>query len=442
MARRHKKPSGDPIEAHVEALSHDGRGVARIDGKTVFVDGALPGESVRLVYTRSRRDYDEGRAVEVVRADVDRVVPRCAHFGVCGGCSLQHLSPEAQIAAKQRRLLDNLARIGKVEPAEVFPALTGPVWQYRRKARLGVKYVAKKGRVLIGFREKHSNRLADLERCEVLHPSVGERLPAIAELIDGLSVRSRVAQIEVAVGDEATALVFRHLSPLSGEDEKALVDFGRAHGLHIYLQPGGPDSVAALWPRDSTLSYRLDAYDVELIFQPTDFTQVNAAINAAMVDRALTLLEAGREDRMLDLFCGLGNFTLPLARCAEEVVGVEGEAGLVERARANAAHNGIDNARFYTADLTQDPAGSPWLRGQHYDKVLLDPPRTGAAELLEAIAAVGARRIVYVSCNPATLARDAGVLVSDLKYRLRGAGVMDMFPHTAHVESIALFERA
>jgi len=440
MAKRRKRLPSEPVEAHIDSLSHDGRGVARLEGKTVFVDGALPGEDVRLLYTRKRRDYDEARTEEVLRPGAGRVEPRCAHFGLCGGCSLQHLAPEAQIAAKQRRLSDNLQRIGKVEPGEVFEPLTGPVWQYRRKARLGVKYVEKKGRVLVGFREKHSNRLADLTRCEVLDASVGERLPAIEALIDGLEARARIPQIEVAVGDNATALVFRHLDPLSGDDERALTAFAQAHGLHIYLQPGGPDSVAPLWPEDSALSYRLANHDVELGFAPTDFTQVNAAINSAMVDRALELLEAGPEDRVLDLFCGLGNFTLPLARRVSEVVGVEGDVQLVQRARDNAQRNGIDNAQFHVANLDEDPAATPWLRGQGYDKVLLDPPRAGAAEALAALARLKPRRLVYVSCNPATLARDAGALVNEFGFRMAGAGVMDMFPHTAHVESIALFE--
>jgi len=442
MGKRRNRIPSEPVEAHIESLSHDGRGVTRLGGKATFVDGALPGEDVRLVYTRRRRDYDEGRTVEVLRAGADRVSPRCEHFGVCGGCSLQHLAPQAQVAAKQRRLLDSLQRIGKVEAGEVYAPLTGPLWQYRRKARLGVKYVEKKGRVLVGFREKHSNRLADLSRCEVLHPSVGERLPAIEALIEGLSVRSRIAQVEVAVGDAATALVFRHLDPLSPADEQALAAFGQQHALHIYLQPGGPDSVAPLWPSDSVLSYSLEDYDLDLVFRPTDFTQVNAAINRAMVERALALLETGHEDRVLDLFCGLGNFSLPLARRVGEVVGVEGEAQLVQRARDNARHNGIDNAHFHVADLSEDPAGSAWLRGQRYDKALLDPPRTGAAEVLGYLGGLGPAKVVYVSCNPATLARDAGVLVNELGFRLCGAGVMDMFPHTAHVESIALFERA
>lgn len=441
MPRRSKRAPVDPVEIRIESLSHDGRGVGRVGGKAVFVDGALPAEDVRLTYTRTRRDFDEGRVVEVLKPADDRVRPQCKHFGVCGGCSLQHLAPVGQVAAKQRQLLDTLTRIGKVEPGEVFSPLIGPVWRYRRKARLGVKYVSKKGRPLVGFREKHSNHLADIESCDVLHESVGQRITALSELISGLSVRDRIPQIEVAVGDKATALVFRHLAPLSTDDEQALIAFGREQDLVIYLQSGGPESVVALYPEQPVLSYRLPAHAIELLFQPTDFTQINAHINRAMVDRVLELLEINPEDRILDLFCGLGNFTLALARRAGEVVGVEGEAGLVRRARDNAARNGIHNASFHTADLTEEPGASPWLHGRRYDKVLLDPPRTGAAGIVPVLARSDAGRLVYVSCNPSTLARDAGLLVREAGFRLCGAGIMDMFPHTAHVESIALFER-
>ena len=407
----------------------------------MFIDGALPGEQVRFSYVRIHRDFDEGRVVEILQPAAQRVAPRCAHFEVCGGCSLQHLDSVAQIAAKQQVLLDNLQRIGKVTAPELLEPLSGPVWGYRRKARLGVKYVRKMGRVLVGFRERHSPYLAELSRCEVLHPSVGERLQAIGELIASLSCYDRIAQIEVAVGDNATALVFRNLAELQTSDRNALTAFGEAHGMHIYMQPGGPDSVQLLWPESAVLSYRLADYDVELQFEPTDFTQVNAEINRRMIARALALLDTQPEDRVLDLFCGLGNFTLPLARRVREAVGVEGEAGLVRRARANAARNGIENASFHVANLAEDAAGSPWLRGQRYDKILLDPPRTGASVLLPQLARLGAVRMVYVSCNPATLARDANALVHEHGYRLLSAGVMDMFPHTAHVESIALFER-
>lgn len=439
MARRRTLPSA-PVTAAIDSLAHDGRGVAHVDGKAIFIDGALPGEQVRFVYTRQHRSYDEGRTVDVLSGAPERVEPRCEHFGVCGGCVLQHMAPEAQIRAKQGILLENLARIGNVQPDAVLEPLTGPHWGYRHKARLGAKFVVKKGRMLVGFRERQAPYLAELRRCEVLHPAVGERIAALAELIEGLSVRNRIPQVEVAVGDQAVALVFRHLAPLSAADLEALRVFGQTHEFAIFLQSAGPDSVELIYPQTVDLTYGLAAYDVSLAFEPTDFIQVNPAVNRQMVDRVLALLDLQPNHRVLDLFCGLGNFTLPMARRAAEVVGVEGEAGLVKRAQANAERNAIPNARFYCADLNEDLVGSPWL-GQAYDRIVLDPPRSGAAPVMTRLAALAAARIVYVSCHPASLARDAGQLVHEQGYRLVSAGVMDMFPHTAHVESIALFER-
>lgn len=435
-----RKKDRTPVTASITDLAHDGRGVARIEDKAVFIDGALAGEEVTFVYTARRRSHDEGEVVEILRPSPQRVEPRCPHFGVCGGCSLQHLAPRAQIQAKQRVLLENLRRIGKVEPESVLEPLTGPAWGYRGKARLGVKYVAKKGRVLVGFRERAKPYVAELEHCDVLDPSVGGRLPQLAEAIGGMDAYNRIPQVEVAVAEEGTALVFRNLEPLSDADAERLRRFGDEHGFIIYLQPKGPDTVAPLPGVEvAGLHYRLPEYDVTLRFRPTDFTQVNAAINQAMVERALGLLDLQPGERLLELFCGLGNFSLPAARGGARVTGVEGEQGLVERARENAECNGLDNADFHVADLAEPDPAAPWLRGG-YDKVLLDPPRSGAREALPAIAAAGPSRVVYVSCNPATLARDAGVLAEDYGYRLVGAGVMDMFPHTAHVESIALFE--
>ncbi len=440
MARRRRKrlPEGS-FPAHIDDLSHDGRGVARVEGKAVFIDGALPGEAVRFVYRARYRHYDEGQVVEVLQPSPDRVAPRCAHAGICGGCSLQHLRPEAQILAKDRLLRDNLERIGGVAPARWLSPLTGPLWGYRHKARLGVKYVPRKGGVLVGFREKRSSYVARLERCEVLHPQVGERLPALADLIGQLSVRDRIPQIEVAVGDGPAALVLRHLAPLPESDRARLRAFAAASELQLYLQPGGPETVTPLWPEAPVLSYTLPESDLTLSFEPTDFTQVNPAMNRRMLAQALDLLDPGPEDRVLDLFCGLGNFTLPLARRARQVTGVEGEAGLVQRVRDNAARNGITNAEFHLANLMQDVSGAPWL-GRDYEGILLDPPRSGAQEVIPHVARLGARRILYVSCHPASLARDAGLLVRAHGYRLVVAGVMDMFPHTAHVESMALFE--
>lgn len=442
MTRRRKKPKlpNYPVRVEIESLSHDGRGVAHVDGKAVFIDGALPGEELSFLYTARSRKHDEGTLCELFRASRQRVEPKCAGFEVCGGCSLQHLDPAQQILAKQQTLLDNLQRIGKVTPERVLPPLTGPVWNYRNKARLGVKHVRKKHRVLVGFREKHKPYLADIQRCEVLHASVGERLEELAALIQGMDAHERIAQIEVAIGDTVTALVFRNLDPLSPGDTQALSDFAKQTGLHIYLQPKGPDSIELLWPETSQLSYALPDYQVSMNFLPTDFTQVNPAINQPMIRQALELLEFGKDDRVLDLFCGLGNFTLPLARTAAEVTGVEGEAGLVQRARDNAAANGIDNVDYHVVDLSQDPSAQPWMQ-KRYTRILLDPPRSGAQELIPHLGKLGAQRIVYVACHPASLARDAGMLVHDLGYRLVAAGVMDMFPHTAHVESMALFEK-
>ena len=438
---KHRRTSRlpDPVaRIDVESLGHDGRGVTHLGGKAVFVDGALPGETVAIDYLATHRNYDEARVRTVHEPSPNRVEPRCPHFGVCGGCSLQHLEAGEQIRAKQQVLLDNLSRIGRVMPEEVLPPLRGPVWGYRGKARLGIKDVIKKGRVLVGFREKRSSYLADLTRCEVLHPSVGEQIPAIAALIAGLKARSRIPQVEVAVSDKFTALVFRHLDVLTGSDLEKLKLFAREQGFHVYLQPSGPDSVTPLWPEDSTLSYALPTQGIELVFKPTDFTQINSSINRQMVECVLQLLEPDESHRVLDLFCGLGNFTLPLARRAGKVVGIEGDAGLIARATDNAIRNGVGNAAFHVADLAVSQIESPWA-GQTYERILLDPPRSGAAAALDIVGNIRPGRVVYVSCHPGSLARDAARLVEEFGYRLLAAGVMDMFPHTAHVESIALF---
>lgn len=429
----------EPVAAHVESLSQDGRGVAHVNGKAVFIEGALPGEQVLFTYVTQRKRYDEGKINKIIRPSPDRVEPRCAHFNLCGGCSLQHLAPEAQIEAKQQVLLDSLKHIGGIEPKEVPAPLTGPHWGYRRRARLGVKFVIKKDKLLIGFREKRSSLLADIERCEVLHPAAGELLPALRELIAGLEAYNAIPQIEVAAGDEATALVFRNLAPLSNTDLVKLQSFGKRQNMQIYLQPAGPESVTLIWPETAQLHYRLPEFNLKLFFAPTDFVQINADINHSMISRVIGLLALKPHERVLDLFCGLGNFTLPLARHAAHVTGVEGEAKLIQRAQDNAQRNGIHNAEFHTADLSQDLAAQPWAE-QRFDKILLDPPRTGAPEIIKQLPTFDATRIVYVSCNPATLARDAHELVAS-GYRLMSAGVADMFPHTTHVESIALFER-
>ncbi|MEJ8566621.1 23S rRNA (uracil(1939)-C(5))-methyltransferase RlmD [Elongatibacter sediminis] len=442
MSRRSRRRLPDtPFEADISGLSHDGRGVTDIEGKKVFVHGALPGERVRFRLTARQRSFDEGEVTEVLQASPDRVEPRCPHFQFCGGCALQHQAPQAQILAKQDTLLQNLRRIGQVEPEDVLPPLSGPQWHYRRKARLSVRRVTAKQRVLVGFRERRGRYVADMDSCEILDSRAARLLPRLPALIDSLSCPERIPQIEVACGDEICALVFRHLEPLTADDHERLRAFAIDADVAVLLQPGGPDTITALEPESVTLAFTLPAHDIELVFGPADFIQVNAELNRAMIDLALEHLRPEPQHAVLDLYCGLGNFTLPLARRAASVVGVEGDAALVGRAAANARHNGLDNVVFHTADLAGDLTAVPWLRGS-YDRVLLDPPRSGAEVVLPAVAASGAERIVYVSCHPASLARDAGILTSRHGYRLEAAGVMDMFPHTGHVESIAVFGRA
>lgn len=429
-----------PFELDITDLTHDGRGVARRDtGKTVFVAGALPGERVVAVQTGRHRSFDEARTVDVLKAAPERVAPRCAHFGTCGGCAMQHYAEDRQILAKQRVLLENMERIGHVRPDAVLPPLTDAAWGYRRKGRFSVRRVEKKDKTLVGFREADPRFVADLAECHTVIPKVAALIPALSGLIDRLQTRREIPQVEFIAGDDTVALTFRHLVPLPDGDRAALVEFAKAHDVAVFLQPGGVDSVHALWPENPKLAFALPQWNVELLFRPLDFIQVNAGLNRRMIARAIELLEPQPDERVLDLFAGLGNFTLPLARHAREVVGVEGEAGLVQRARENAAHNGIANAQFHAADLAKDLRGEPWMR-EGFDKLLLDPPRSGADVVLAQLPLKQFRRIVYVSCHPASLARDAGYLVNEKKWRLRAAGVMDMFPHTAHVESIAVFE--
>ncbi|MDN5870887.1 MAG: 23S rRNA (uracil(1939)-C(5))-methyltransferase RlmD [Nitrococcus sp.] len=441
MNRPRRRLPQQPIELEVSALSHEGRGIAHVQGKTTFVQGALPGERVRLRYTKRHRQWDEGRLLEVLRPAPERIEPGCPHFGICGGCALQHISPERQLAFKESMVREKLRHIGGVAPATWLAPLTGPAWGYRRKARLAVKYVAgKDDRVLVGFREANSTLVADLASCHVLDPRIGERIPELAEMIRGLSIFERVPQIEVAAGDQAVGLVFRNLAPFAAEDYKRLSAFAREYGFAVYEQPGNEASVRAIWPPVPELSYALPDQALSLAFQPTDFTQVNTAVNQALVNRAIGLLALQAPDRVLDLYCGLGNFTLPIAQRVTRVIGLEGDEALLERARANAARNAITNARFQRSDLSQGIGELPGPQDV-ISRVLLDPPRSGAAEVLADIAALRAERIVYVSCGPSTLARDAGRLVHEYGYRLEAAGVVDMFPHTAHVECITLFLR-
>ncbi|HZF15639.1 MAG TPA: 23S rRNA (uracil(1939)-C(5))-methyltransferase RlmD [Steroidobacteraceae bacterium] len=423
----------------IESLTHDGRGVARPQGKAVFVHGALPGEQVTAKRVRRHRNYDEAIALHIGRPAPERVTPRCPHFGVCGGCVLQHLAPEAQLAAKERQLFEELERVGHVSAAERLPPVAASPWGYRRRARLGVKYVPKKGGVLVGFRESLAPLIAEIGECHVLPPRVSGLLRPLALMIETLTIRSRLPQIEVSVADTALALVLRVLDPPTPADREALSAFAARHELEIYLQGGGLDSVQALTPPATALSYSLAREDVRVGFLPTDFIQVNAAVNELLVARAIQELDPRPGDSILDLYCGLGNFTLPLARRAGRVTGIEGDAGLVARARANASSNGIANAEFHVANLAEALPDYEWNR-QRYDLLLLDPPRVGAPAVLGRIARWRPRRVVYVSCQPSSLARDAGVLVRELGYTLGRAGVIDMFAHTAHVESMAVFD--
>jgi 23S rRNA (uracil1939-C5)-methyltransferase len=469
---------------HIESLDHEGHGVARIDGKTVFVDGALPGEQVRILIWRRKPTYDFADTVAVEHASPSRVTPRCAHFGVCGGCAMQHIEARAQVAAKQRVLEDNLRHIGNVTPDMILPAIHGPTWGYRYRARLSVRNVVKKGGVLVGFHEKRSSFVAEMRDCHVLPQRVAALLMPLRALVQSLSIHDRMPQIEVAVtestlsestlGDRAAsgsvvseaaatvpwagsrgarehvALVFRNLAALTPDDEAALRAFADTHAVQIFLQPKGPETAHPFHPPEpALLEYTLPEFGVRLRFAPTEFTQVNHAINAVLVRRAIGLLDPQPGERIADLFCGLGNFSLPIAARGAQVVGVEGAKSLVARASANATLNGLETrTRFEAADLFKAGAGAVTALGA-FDKWLIDPPRDGALELVKAIgeptadgsAVAAPSRIVYVSCSPATLARDASILVHTKGYTLRAAGVVNMFPHTAHVESVAWFER-
>jgi 23S rRNA (uracil1939-C5)-methyltransferase len=466
------------IELTIESLDQEGRGIAHADGKVVFVEGALTGERVIAEIVKRKSSYDVARSVSRSVENANRVTPRCPHFGVCGGCSLQHADPSLQLAAKQRALEDALARIGRVRPDTLLPAVAGPAWGYRYRARLSVRDVTKKGGVLIGFHERKSSYVADMRECHVLPPKISDLLPRLRTLVESLSIRTRLPQIEVAVGERLTpgllddvkrlpaeptepvpssasdvtvprerlvyALVLRLLEPLSRADEAKLVAFADAYDVEFWLQPGGPDTVTPFHPPGATLAYTLPEFDVAIPFAPTDFTQVNASINRVLVRRALALLDPGPGDRVADFFCGLGNFSLPIARRGAYVVGVDGSGTLIERAKGNAMCNGLEaRTKFVTANLFTTTPESLAALGP-LNRALIDPPREGAVELVKALphrADVRAlTRIVYVSCAPATLARDAGVLVHERGYQLAAAGVVNMFPHTAHVESMAVFE--
>ncbi len=437
-ARRRREPIPHPDPVTITGIAEGGKGVARVDGKTVFVAGALTGEKLMISISRRHARYDEAVIDEILLASEQRQTPPCEFFDRCGGCSLQYQLPAGQIADKQAIVMDQLSRIGRVEPAEAAPPLVGESWGYRGKARLGVRYVETKQRLLVGFREKHHNGIADMDRCPVLDPQVSALLAPLARMIEQLSVRLRLPQIEVSADANTVVLVFRHLDPLTDNDRHLLREFGDTHSTRIMLQPAKADSIHPL-PPDSAdpLSYKLPDEQIELKFLPHQFIQVNHQMNRQMVTQAMDWLAVQSVDRVADLFCGLGNFTLPLARRADRVVGVEGEADLVRQGRSNAELNKLTNVEFRQHDLFTE-------LGNHlgrFDKILLDPPRGGAQLICDHIDQLQPGRILYVSCNPATLARDAGILCNQKNYRLERIGVVDMFPHTGHVESMAVFQR-
>ncbi len=429
----------------VESLDQEGRGVAHADGKVIFIEGALPGETVEYVPFVRKPNYEIAHTEKILQPSALRTTPRCPHFGICGGCSLQHIDARAQVAAKQRILEDALAHIGKVQAEMILPAVYGAAWGYRERARFSARHVPKKGGALIGFREKRSSYVADMTSCEVVPPRISKLLVPLRGLVNSLAAPHRMPQIELAIGGDTAALVMRILDPLTSDDEQLLREFSDQHGVQFYLQPRGPETAAAFYPaREGLLYYRLPEFNLEIGFAPTEFTQVNAQVNAILVRRALALLAPQPGERIADMFCGLGNFSLAIARRGAHVVGMEGARSLVERAGANAQHNGLAAlARFEQVDLFKITAEQYAGLGP-FDRMLIDPPRDGAMELVKAFGVnenAAPRRIVYVSCNPATLARDAEVLVHVQGYGLKAAGVLNMFPHTAHVESIALFER-
>ena len=438
----------------VESLDLEAQGVAHnAEGKVVFIEGALPGEDVRVRVLRKKNNWEQAEMVVLRGESSQRVRPKCPHFGTCGGCKMQHFHIGAQIATKQRALEDALWHLGKVKAEQMLRPIEGPAWGYRYRARLSVRYVAKKGKVLVGFHERKSSYVADMETCEVLPPQVSALLMPLRELVAGMDQRDRLPQIELAIGDEVTAMVLRHLEPLSDADLVRLRAFAAAHDVQWWLQSKGPDTVKRLDDGGAELAYALPEFGITMPFKPTDFTQVNPHINRVLVKRALRLLDARTDERVIDWFCGLGNFTLPLATQAREVLGIEGSETLVQRSRENAALNGLAQKASFTARNLFEVTPAELASYGSADKWLVDPPREGAFALAKALADLHAdanlapgfvapQRIVYVSCNPATLARDAGLLVHQAGYRCTLAGAVNMFPHTAHVESMAVFEKA
>ncbi|MDD5300465.1 MAG: 23S rRNA (uracil(1939)-C(5))-methyltransferase RlmD [Gallionella sp.] len=432
----------------IESLDQEGRGVAHFDGKVIFIEGALTGETVSYSSYRKKPSFELAQVTQIYQVSSMRVQPKCKYFGVCGGCSMQHLEASAQVAVKQRILEDSLWHIGKVKAQTILPPIHGQAWGYRQRARLSVKHVIKKGKTLVGFHEKRSSFVADMQHCEILTPKIAGLIALLAELIEGLSIREKLPQIEVAAGEHVDALVLRVMQPPSAGDEAALRAFADKHGIQFWLQSKGPDTVVPFHPLTAPpLTYTLPEFGIEMPFAPIEFTQVNSALNRVMVSRALRLLDPQPGERIADFFCGLGNFTLPIARSGAQVLGIEGSAALVQRAQQNAAHNGLAGNTSFAALNLFEMTEEAFAKLGRFDKLLIDPPRDGAIELVRSLGCGNGGgehapcRIVYVSCNPATLARDAQVLVQDHGYTLKAAGVMNMFPHTSHVESIALFEK-
>lgn len=425
----------------IRALSHEGRGIGQIDGKTVFVQDALPGEEVTINFTKRRGKFDEADMVEVIKPSDVRVEPVCEYFGRCGGCSLQHLKTDEQIKHKQNVLAEQLTHFGKLEPQGWLEPLTAATEGYRQKARLGIRYVAKKGGALVGFRERGGRFLMDMQSCKVLHPAMGEHIHDLRELVTSLEANNQIAQIEAAVDDNTCALIFRNLKPLSDSDTEKLIEYGKKHDNWIYLQPKGPKTIHRIYPEgEGYLSFSHPDHDIKIQHRPEDFTQVNSAINRKMLNQAIELLDLNKEDVVIDFFCGLGNFSLPIARQVKQVIGIEGDEPMTLRARENSIANGLENTAFHAANLFEPFDFLPIPKG--VTKVLLDPPRSGAEQCMHYLGKSDIKHIVYVSCNPATLARDAGILVNEYGYTLEKAGVMDMFPHTAHVESMAVFVKS
>lgn len=441
----------------IKSLDAEGRGVGHLSnedgtpGKVVFVEGALPGEVVHFETVKRKSKWELAKMLSLFKESPVRTRPGCPHFGVCGGCSMQHLEPSAQVAMKQRVLEDNLWHIGRVKPERMLRPIYGPYWGYRFRARLSVNYVPKKGGILVGFRERQSRYVVDMKECHVLPRHISDMLVPLRHLVESLSIMREVPQIEVAIGSEGkeliTALLLRIMAPLTGDDESKLKRFADEHCVQWWLQTKGPDTITLFYPENNGLKYVLPEFQVEMPFRPNDFTQVNHHINQVLVSRALRLLDIGKDDRVADLFCGLGNFSMPIARLAKEVIGIEGSETLTRRAQENAILNGLEGkTRFSTSNLFEMTAEN-WVGLGKFDRILIDPPRDGAAAVCQAIADLDEKhtrykpkRIVYVSCNPSTLARDAGILVTEGGYRLKMAGVINMFPHTSHVESMAVFD--